>query len=378
MVISNPCTVQQMAKKWGISVRRVSKLCEDGRIPGAEKFSDVWMIPEKAEKPDDARTRSDFNSNDAAKPFIKWAGGKGQLIETIREYYPIELGKSIRKYAEPFIGGGAVLFDILNRFGDELDEIYISDINRELIDTYKTIKEQPDELIDALKKLQMAHMGLDTDHRKDFFMKNRDLYNEEMVKTNRDKMIIASEFIYLNKTCFNGLYRVNSKGLFNVPSGVYKNPMICDEANIRNVSEHLQNVTIENSSYRESKYFIDSETFVYFDPPYRPLTESSSFTSYTKLSFDDDDQRDLAQYVKELTDIGAKVAVSNSDPKNVDPNDDFFDDIYSFATVNRVQANRMINSKGDGRGKINEILVTNYPKPDRGSKNESITLEEFY
>jgi len=378
MSIDNPCTVQQIAIKWGISIRRVSKLCEDGRIQGAEKFSDVWMIPENAEKPDDERTRSDFSSDETAKPFIKWAGGKGQLIDTIREYYPIELGKSIRKYAEPFIGGGAVLFDILNRFGDELDEVYISDINSELIDTYRTIKEQPDELIDALRELQTEHMGLDMDRRREFFKENRDLYNDEMVKSDRDRVTIASEFIYLNKTCFNGLYRVNSKGLFNVPSGVYKNPMICDETNIRNVSERLQNVTIRNASYRESKYFIDSETFVYFDPPYRPLTESSSFTSYTKLSFDDDDQRDLAQYVHELTDMGAKVAVSNSDPKNVNPEDDFFDDIYSFATVNRVQANRMINSKGDGRGKINEILVTNYPKPDRGSKDRSVTLEEFY
>lgn len=377
MTIDNPCTVQQMADSWGISVRRVSKLCEEGRVPGAEKFSNVWMIPGDAMKPDDARARTDFSNKGAAKPFIKWAGGKGQLLDTIQEYYPDELGRSIRKYAEPFIGGGAVLFDILNRYGDRLDEVYISDINTELIDTYKTIKNQPEQLIGELRKLQEEHMSLNMDGRKEFFLKNRSRYNEEMVKDERDRMVIASEFIYLNKTCFNGLYRVNSKGLFNVPSGVYKNPMICDEINIRNVSDKLQIVTIVNAPYRESKRFIDEDTFVYFDPPYRPLTESSSFTSYTELSFDDDDQRDLASYVQELTEIGAKVAVSNSDPKNVNPDDDFFDDIYGFATVNRVQANRMINSKGSGRGKISEILVTNYPKPEHGARNRSKTLEEF-
>ena len=370
-----PWTVQQTAENWGISARRVSKLCEEGRVPNATKFGNSWMIPNGSQKPEDARTRDDFSSETAAKPFIKWAGGKGQLLDTISGYYPKGLGNTIVKYAEPFIGGGAVLFDVLNKYKDELDEVYISDINQELITTYTAIRDKPKELICVLKDLQTEHISKDMDDRRVIFQKNRDRYNEEMVKEHYDDITIASLFIYLNKTCFNGLYRVNSKGLFNVPSGVYKNPMICDEKNLKNVSEKLQKVKIVNAGFKDSISFIDDKTFVYFDPPYRPLTVSSSFTSYTELSFDDDDQKDLAEYVHRLSDMGAKVAVSNSDPKNVNPDDNFFDDLYSFATVNRVQANRMINSKGTGRGKISEILVTNYDDYMRTKSMNSI--EEF-
>lgn len=374
MVVNLPCTVQQMSKKWDITARRVSKLCEEGRIEGVERFGNSWMIPGNAPKPEDGRQRSDFDVKGGARPFIKWAGGKGQLLETIRTYYPEGFGKEITKYAEPFIGGGAVLFDILNKYGNSLDKVYISDVNRELIDTYTAIKEEPNVLIEELKILQREHINKSIDGRKTFYLKNRAIYNEEMVKPSRDRIIIASELIYLNKTCFNGLYRVNSKGLFNVPSGVYKNPMICDEMNIVQVSQKLQNVIIKNADYKESYSFIDENTFAYFDPPYRPLTASSNFTSYTEMSFDDDNQKELAEYVHKLSNRGAKIAVSNSDPKNVDEKDNFFDDIYNFATVNRVQATRMINSKSSGRGKISEILVTNYPKQRK--KPVSI-LEEF-
>ena len=311
-----------------------------------------------------------------AKPFIKWAGGKGQLLDTIQEFYPLELGKTITKYVEPFIGGGAVLFDILNKYGSKLDEVYISDINAELIDTYKVIKEEPDELIKELKILENQHLPIDKEGRKKIYDSNRSTYNKEKKKENRDKILIASHFIYLNKTCFNGLYRVNSRGSFNVPMGDIKNPTICDEKNIKAVSKKLQNVTIERASYRESKKYIDSNTFVYFDPPYRPLTTSSSFKSYTEVDFNDECQEDLAKYVKELTQIGAKVALSNSDPKNVNPDDDYFDNLYNFANVYRVQATRMINSKSSGRGMINEILVTNYPKPEKKKLTTSI-LEKF-
>ena len=374
MAVNHPCTVQQMSKKWGITPRRVSKLCEEGRIEGIERFGNSWMIPGNAPKPDDGRQRSDFDVKGEARPFIKWAGGKGQLLETIRSYYPEGFGEQITKYAEPFIGGGAVLFDILNKYGNTLDEVYISDINKELIDTYSVIKEEPDTLIEKLKTLQKEHIEKSMDERKTFYLKNRARYNEEIVKPSRDRLIIASELIYLNKTCFNGLYRVNSKGLFNVPSGLYKNPMICDETNIIQVSQKLQNVIIKNANYKKSSSFIDENTFVYFDPPYRPLTASSNFTSYTEMSFNDDDQKELVEYVHELSNRGAKIAVSNSDPKNTDVNDNFFDDIYDFAIVNRVQASRMINSKSSARGKISEILVTNYPKQD---KTPVSILEEF-
>ena len=331
------------------------------------------MIPANTEKPSDNRSRNDFVSDNYAKPFIKWAGGKGQLLESIRDAYPKGLGKDITKYAEPFIGGGAVLFDILNEYPG-IQEAYISDINTELITTYRTIRDNVDELIEILEGYQKVHLALDMEKRKEYFLENRTKFNEQILSSEPDSLSVASLFIYLNKTCFNGLYRVNSKGLFNVPSGVYKNPMICDADNLRNVSEKLQKVRIENKGYAESWDFIDRDTFVYFDPPYRPLTESSSFTSYTEFSFNDDDQRALAEYVHKLCEKGVKVAVSNSDPKNVNPNDNFFDVLYSFANVNRVMANRMINSKGSGRGKISEILVTNYDISDSGE----VILDDYY
>jgi len=264
-----------------------------------------------------------------------------------------------------------VLFDILNHYS--IEEAYISDINSELIATYKTIRDNVDPLVNKLQNYQEEHLSLNEEDRKEYYLSNRKTYNEQIVSECPSELEIAALFIYLNKTCFNGLYRVNSKGQFNVPSGVYKNPLICDADNLVSVSEKLQNVTIVNAGFKESRDFIDENTFVYFDPPYRPLTVSSSFTSYTEFSFDDDDQRELAGYVHELSDMGARIAVSNSDPKNVDPDDDFFDELYSFAKVHRVQANRMINSKGSGRGKISEILVTNYDCPEDGK----ISLDQY-
>ncbi len=293
------------------------------------------------------------------RPFIKWAGGKGQLLKDIRDAYPEGLGTTIKKYAEPFIGGGAVLFDILSSY--EFEEVYISDVNKELLNTYRVIKDNSEELISMLRVLQETHIAKDDDGRKEYFYQNRDRYNS--IKMEYDGSLnveLASLFIYLNKTCFNGLYRVNAKGLFNTPAGVYKNPMICDENNIRNVSKALQNVQIVYGDFTKSSDFIDGDTFAYFDPPYRPLTATASFTAYSEGSFDDDDQRRLANYARELSDRGAKVALSNSDPKNADPNDNFFDDIYAGFNIKRIYANRAINSKGDSRGKITEILVTNY------------------
>jgi len=373
MISESIWTVQEAAAVWGISDRRVLKYCEEGRIPGAVRKNKMWVIPANSEKPSDNRFRNDFVLDNSARPFIKWAGGKGQLLESLRQAYPRELGKEIVKYAEPFIGGGAVLFDILNKY-DGIEEAYISDINTELIITYRAIRDNVDELIEILDNYQKRHLALDLDGRKEYFLENRSKYNEQITSAKPDAMAVASLFIYLNKTCFNGLYRVNSKGLFNVPSGVYKNPMICDSVNLRNVSEKLQKVRIENKAYADSWDFIDENTFVYFDPPYRPLTESSSFTSYTEFCFNDNDQRALGEYVRKLSDKGVRVAVSNSDPKNINPEDNFFDDLYSFATIHRLWANRMINSKGTGRGKISEILVTNYELPSPGE----ITLGDFH
>lgn len=288
------------------------------------------------------------------KPFLKWAGGKGQLLNKIELIYPFD--ENITKYAEPFVGGGAVLFDILNKY--DLDEIYISDINPELINTYKVIQNNIEELIYSLWEYQNEYIYLDDEDRKMYYTHKRNVFNETGIKSFPIRK--AALMIFLNKTCFNGLYRVNKKGLFNVPMGKYKNPCICDEENLRKVSEKLQNVKIVCGDYRESRDFIDNHTFVYFDPPYRPITKTSNFTSYTKDSFTDDNQIELGKFVDEMDKRGAKIAISSSDPKNINPEDNFMDDIYSKYNIKRVEANRMINSKGNSRGKINELLIFNY------------------
>lgn len=292
------------------------------------------------------------------KPFLKWAGGKGQLISEIEKYYPFDDYK-ITKYAEPFVGGGAVLFDILSKYN--LEEVYISDINAELINSYRIIRDDIDEIIALLQVMQDEFIPMNTDERKAYYMSKRARFND--LKINGDETINiekAALMVFLNKTCFNGLYRVNRKGLFNVPMGAYKNPMICDEANLRAISQKLQKVTIVCGDYRMSKEFIDENTFVYFDPPYRPLTDTASFTAYTENLFNDDSQKELADYVEVLNKKGAKIVLSNSDPKNSNTDDDFFDDIYSAHKIKRVEATRMINCNAESRGKIKELLISNF------------------
>ena len=292
------------------------------------------------------------------KPFIKWVGGKGQLLPEISKLYPVELGKSINKYAEIFIGGGAVLFDILSKY--KLDEVYISDKNLELINTYKTIRDDVDILIKSLKEMEEQYVPLNDEDRKVYYYEKRTEYNSLKINVEENNIRKAALFIFLNKTCFNGLYRVNKKGEYNVPMGAYKNPKICDEENLKNISLALKNVKIIYADYRESKDFIDDNTFVYIDPPYRPLNITSSFTSYTENDFSDKEQIELAQYIDSLSEKGAKIVISNSDPKNSNENDNFFDDLYKNYNINRIKAVRMVNSKASSRGAINELLITNF------------------
>ena len=292
------------------------------------------------------------------KPFIKWVGGKGQLLSEINKLYPVELGKNINKYAEIFVGGGAVLFDILSKY--KLDEVYISDKNLELINTYKSIRDNVDILIKSLKEMEEQYIPLDNENRKDYYYKKREEYNSLKISSEVNNIEKAVLFIFLNKTCFNGLYRVNKKGEFNVPMGAYKKPKICDEENLKNVSLTLRNVKIVYADYRESEKFIDDKTFVYIDPPYRPLNITSSFTSYTENDFNDKEQIELAEYINVLNKKGAKIVVSNSDPKNNDIDDNFFDKLYKNYNINRVKATRMLNSNASLRGAINELLITNY------------------
>ena len=292
------------------------------------------------------------------KPFIKWVGGKGQLLSEINKLYPVELGKNINKYAEIFLGGGAVLFDILSKY--KLDEVYISDKNLELINTYKSIRDNVDILIKSLKGMEEQYIPLDNKNRKDYYYKKREEYNSLKINSEVNNIEKAILFIFLNKTCFNGLYRVNKKGKFNVPMGAYKKPKICDEENLKNVSLTLRNVKIVYADYRESEKFIDDKTFVYIDPPYRPLNITSSFTSYTENDFNDKEQIELAEYINVLNKKGAKIVISNSDPKNNDIDDNFFDKLYKNYNINRVKATRMLNSNASLRGAINELLITNY------------------
>lgn len=353
----NYISAKETATKWNISQRRVATLCSEGRIIGAMFVGNSWVIPCDAVKPMDARTKAASLINNEAKPFLKWAGGKGQLLSEIGKYYPFAEKKHIKKYAEPFVGGGAVLFDILNKHS--VDEIYISDINAELINTYITIRDNLDELISRLKAMESDYLAKDADARKKAYLEARARFNALKRDGIRDAEA-ATLMIFLNRTCFNGLYRVNKAGDYNVPMGAYKNPQICNEDNLLNVSKKLQNANIVCGDYKDSASFIDDKTFVYFDPPYRPLTKTANFTSYTEQLFDDNKQLELANFVQDLDNKGALIVISNSDPKNTDENDNFFDDAYSKQNIRRVAANRMINRNSDARGKINELLITNF------------------
>ncbi|MEE0265887.1 MAG: DNA adenine methylase [Acutalibacteraceae bacterium] len=352
-------SAREAASKWGISQRRVAVLCSEKRITGATMVGNMWLIPTTAEKPIDARsTRYNKAEEKTVKPFLKWAGGKGQLIREIEHYYPFAYGR-ITKYAEPFVGGGAVLFDILNKY--DLEEIYISDINAELINTYRVIRDNIDTLIEMLYAIQNDFIPMDTDNRKKYYIEKRMRFNDLKINGNKNNNIEqAALMIFLNKTCFNGLFRVNKKGLFNVPIGAYKNPIICDENNLREVSKKLQGVVIVCEDYKKSSDFIDENTFVYFDPPYRPITDTASFTAYTENLFSDKEQIELARFVDDMHRKGAKILVSNSDPRNSNKEDDFFDNIYSAYKISRVEATRMINCNSEARGKIKELLISNF------------------
>ncbi|MBW2043222.1 MAG: DNA adenine methylase [Deltaproteobacteria bacterium] len=295
------------------------------------------------------------------KPFLKWAGGKGQLLKDIEGHLPMELraGK-LTKYVEPFVGGGAVFFYIAQKY-TTIERFYLLDVNADLINCYKAVKENVDDLIACLTELEAAFLPLDEMKRKEFYLNMRLRFNAE--KQEAFDARTASMLIFLNRTCFNGLYRVNKKGLFNVPYGRYKNPRICNEVNLRSASEILQRARIICGDFMESETYIDENTFVYFDPPYRPLSPTANFTAYSKGSFSEEDQLRLAQFCKLVCTKNAKLLLSNSDPKNENPGDHFFEDQYKKEDgffIDRVKAARAINCKGTGRGQIKELLITNY------------------
>lgn len=293
------------------------------------------------------------------KPIVKWAGGKTQLLSNISYAYPLELGKTIRRYAEPFVGGGAVLFDILSKY--ELDEVYISDINAELINTYIMVRDHVKDLVDVLSVMQREYHSLENEPQRCYYYEKRDDFNK-LIQNGHSKSGVESAalFIFLNRACFNGLYRANRNGYFNVPKGLHTKPLICNTGNLHAVSNALQKVQIACGDYSASSSFIDANTFVYLDPPYRPLKGRDNFTSYTEKKFDDSSQRALAGYIEDLTSRGAYIMLSNSDPKNIDPDDDFFDSLYANYDINRIYAKRRINSNAHNRGYITELLIKNY------------------
>ncbi len=350
-------TAGEAATKWNISHRRVITLCSENRIAGVAMLGNMYIIPADAEKPADARTTR-YEGTVKAKPFVKWAGGKGQLLDTLRTYYPDELGAQITKYCEPMVGAGAVLFDILNTYA--LNEVLINDSNAELMNVFTTVKNNVSEVIQLLQQFEKEHLSGNDEKRKEYYYAQRDVYNSLIAKKNANAALKAAMFIYLNKTCFNGLYRVNRHGEFNVPMGSYKNPTICDVENLLLVNKKLQNVQILTGDYHAVEQFVDQNTFVYFDPPYRPLSKTAEFTSYTEAEFNDNDQIELATFIKKLADKGSKVLASNSDPKNTNPTDNFFDDLYQPLKIDRVSAKRAINSKGGNRGPISELIISNY------------------
>jgi DNA adenine methylase len=299
-----------------------------------------------------------------ARPFLKWAGGKTQLLNEFHKRLPEEIptGK-ITKYAEPFIGGGAFFLSLNQKYSFE--DCMICDVNEELILTYEVIKKTVEPLIENLGILESEYLSKDQRNRELLYYEVRNAFNRKLPGSNFQSfnpewIVLAAWIIFLNRTCFNGLFRVNRKGEFNVPFGKYKNPKICNADNLKDVSALLKATRIESGDFTKVRTFVDDASFVYFDPPYRPLNLMSSFTSYSKNSFFDADQVRLVQFFKELDKKGAKIMLSNSDPQNQNPDDTFFEDHFSDYTIERVPATRMINSDGARRGKINELIITNY------------------
>lgn len=292
-----------------------------------------------------------------AKPFLKWAGGKTQLIVDIEKALPKEIIDNKFTYIEPFVGSGAILFWMLNNF-PKLEKAVINDVNADLINTYKVIASKPKELISILEVIQNEFHALENkqEEKKAYYYQKRELYNTRGV----EKSAQAALFIFLNRTCFNGLYRVNKNNGYNVPMGSYKKPTICDKNNILAVSKALQKVEILCGDYEKTLNEATSNSFFYFDPPYKPLSNTSSFNSYAKDEFDDEEQIRLKDFCSKLDALNYTWILSNSDVKGKDANDNFFDDLYSDFNIQRVNAKRSINANSTKRGLLKELLINNY------------------
>lgn len=295
-----------------------------------------------------------------AKPFVKWVGGKSQLIEQLEALLPADFDSWENvTYIEPFVGGGAMLFHMLQKYKN-ISTAVINDINPDLTTCYRTVRDNPDKLVNSLKEIQKEYYSIKSkDEKCQFFL----LMREEFNKKNLGDIENTTLFFFLNRTCFNGLYRVNKSGLFNVPFGKYETPTICDPQTIYADSKLLQNVEIITGDYQETLRYANGNSFFYFDPPYRPLSATSNFNDYSKEVFNDIAQRRLKSFCDTIQNAGHMFMLSNSDCSSANPEDTFFEDLYlveDYYNMSRVMASRNVNANGKKRGKITEIVVRNY------------------
>ena len=293
-----------------------------------------------------------------AKPFLKWAGGKGQLLSQLAIHLPQRISEEPFTYIEPFVGGGAMLFYMLQHYGN-IRRVVVNDVNEDLILTYRIIKDDVDALIANLGRMEKDYLAIsDQEGHSQIFYEVRERYNQHI----GDDIERASQLIFLNKTCFNGLFRVNRRGLFNVPFGKYANPTICNAKLLRADSQLLQLAQVKTcqGDYTQTIQHVDGLTFVYLDPPYRPLDATSSFTAYAKGDFNDDDQRALAAFCYQLSERECLWMESNADCSAKNPEDTFFEELYAGYRIERVYASRFINANPEKRGKLTELLIKNY------------------
>lgn len=306
-------------------------------------------------------------NNIKAKPFVKWVGGKGQLLEQLEALLPHDFDswKNVT-YIEPFVGGGAMLFYMLQTHHN-IKRVVINDINLDLITCYRTIRDHVETLMLYLREMQERYFSLqDIEAKREMFLAVRQRYNDK----NLDPVENTAKFLFLNKTCFNGLYRVNRRGVFNVPFGKRLRPQICDELTLRADSALLQRVKILNGDFEQTLAHAGNKTLFYFDPPYRPLSDTSSFNDYTKEPFNDDSQIRLKQFCDNVVAAGHSFMLSNSDCKGKNESDNFFEILFADYHIDRVMAARNVNANGAKRGKISEILVHSYPNTKNACKNE--------
>jgi DNA adenine methylase len=300
-----------------------------------------------------------------ARPFLKWAGGKTQLLRDLEKRLPLQILDEgiIPRYVEPFLGGGALFFYLKAQY--KVEESFLLDANPELIMAYQVIQKDHRDLVEILKEMETDHLEMTEEQRKNNYYQIRDKYNAQMDNTGYENY--SSEWvkrtaylIFLNKTGYNGLFRLNKSGEYNVPFGRYPNPNICDEANLLLVHKALQKTELQCGDFTRAGEFIKERTLVYMDPPYRPLNRTSYFTDYSASGFSEKDQKRLARFYQDMDQRGSYLILSNSDPKNENPDDDFFDELYQDYNIERVAAKRNINSDKWGRGTINELIVRNY------------------